>query len=150
MDSRDVLQCSVTASCVLWVGDVGYVTAHWEDLGWLPPQDGPHTDRAATMEGTGWGVVIPTLDETIEEEGLQEVNKYVTCQKNTVAQCIATGPIMYLCLEAEIRPGTRGFKKWWEKDVLDLEGTRMEAHEAELWEREGGADGAETEMDTEF
>ena len=59
LDSRDVLQCSVTASSVLWVGDVGYVTAHWEDLGWLPPQGGPHTDRAATMEGTGWGVVIP-------------------------------------------------------------------------------------------
>ena len=30
------------------------------------------------------------------------------------------------------------FKKWWEKDVLDLEGPRMEALEAELWEREGG------------
>ena len=74
----------------------------------------------------------------MEEEGLQEVDTYVTCQQNTFAQYIATGPIMYLCLEAERRPGTRVFKKWWEKDVLDLEGKRMEDHEAELLEREGG------------
>ena len=62
------------------------------------------------------------MAETMEEEGLQEVDTYVTCQQNTFAQYIATGPIMYLCLEAERRPGTRVFKKWWEKDVLDLEG----------------------------
>ena len=90
------------------------------------------------------------MAETMEEEGLQEVDTYVTCQQNTFAQYIATGPIMYLCLEAERRPGTRVFKKWWEKDVLDLEGTRMEDHEAELWEREGGEDGEETETDTEY
>ena len=37
--------------------------------------------------------------------GLQEVDTYVSCRHNTVAQCIATRPIMELCLAAKRRPG---------------------------------------------
>ena len=36
------------------------VTAHWEDLGQLPPQGGPHTDGASTAEVTGWYVGAPS------------------------------------------------------------------------------------------
>ena len=54
-----VLRCSGSGSLVIWVRNVSYVPVHWEDLGWLPPQAGPQTDRMATTEGTVWYVVVP-------------------------------------------------------------------------------------------
>ena len=41
---------------------MGYVTAHWEELGHIPPQGIPHTDGVLTAEGNGWYVgVLPTV-----------------------------------------------------------------------------------------
>ena len=34
----------------VWVGDVGYVPANWEDAGQLPPQGGPQVDGVAAKE----------------------------------------------------------------------------------------------------
>ena len=61
------------------------------------------------------------------EAGLQESDTYVSRHQNTVAQYIATRPIMDLCLAAKRRPGTRVEIRWWEQEGLDLEGIRMEA-----------------------
>ena len=41
------------------------------------------------------------------EAGLKEVETYISCCQITVAQFIATRPIMDLCLAAEWRPGSR-------------------------------------------
>ena len=38
---------------VVWVRDVRYFTAHWEDLGQITPQGGQQTDRESAAEGTG-------------------------------------------------------------------------------------------------
>ena len=62
LDAGDVLRCGGTGSSVPWVGDVGYVPAHWEDLGQLPPQGGPQIDKAENAEGSGWELgVHPTV-----------------------------------------------------------------------------------------
>ena len=69
-DVGDVLCCGGTGGSVVWVEDVGYVPAHWEDLGRLPPQGGPQTDGVATVEGTGGGGggwVYPPLAEAMAE-----------------------------------------------------------------------------------
>ena len=93
------------------------------------------------MDG-GW-VYLP-LDDAMAEAGLQEVDNYVSCRQNTVAQYIATRPIIDLCLEAKQRPGPRVKIRWWEHEGLDLEGMRTAAREAEQTEGEEDTDGTET------
>ena len=56
---------------------------------------------------------IRPLEDAMIEEGLQEVETYVSYHQNKVAQLIATRPIMYLCLSAERIPGPRISKWWW-------------------------------------
>ena len=57
----------------------------------------------------------------MEEVGFQEVETYISRCHNTVAQLIFTGPIIYLCLAADSRLGSRVYKQWWEQEGLDLE-----------------------------
>ena len=64
--------------------------------------------------------LYPPLEEVLSEAGLQEVETYVSCRKNKVAQCIDTRPIMYLFLVSERRLGTRVSKRWCEQEGLDL------------------------------
>ena len=58
----------------------------------------------------GW--VYPPLEDAITEVGLQEVDTYVSCLQNTVAQYIATRPIMDLCLAAKRVMGPI-VAMWW-------------------------------------
>ena len=51
------------------------------------------------------GLVYPPLEDAMAEAGLQEVDTYVSSRQNTVAQYIATRPIMYLFLAAKRRTG---------------------------------------------
>ena len=44
---------------VVWVRDVRYFAAHWEDLGWNTPQGCLQTDGGSTAEGTGWYMCVP-------------------------------------------------------------------------------------------
>ena len=45
---RDVLCGSSTGSIMVCTVYVGYVPAHWKDLGSLPTQSGPHIDGTST------------------------------------------------------------------------------------------------------
>ena len=78
------------------------------------------------------------------EAGLQEMETYVSRRQNTVAQYIATKPIMDLRLAAKRMPGTRVAMWWCEQEGLDLEGFWTAAHEAEQTERGEDTDGTET------
>ena len=49
------------------------------------------------------------------EAGFKEVETYVSRRQNTVAQFIATRPIIELCLEMEWRSGSRVTNQWWDK-----------------------------------
>ena len=78
------------------------------------------------------------------ESGSKDVETFASCRHNTVAQYIATMPIIDLCLEEERRLGTRVFKRWWEQEGLNLVGMCTVDQEVKREEREGGTDGAET------
>ena len=82
------------------------------------------------------------------EAGLQKVDTYISCCKNTVAQYIATRPIIDLCLAKKRRLGPIVSIWWWEQEGLDLEGMRIESHEADKTEcEEEETDGKETKTD---
>ena len=78
------------------------------------------------------------------DAGLQEVDTYVSHRHKTVAQYIATRPIMDLCLAAKRSPGTRVKMHWWEHEGLDLEGMLTAAREEEQAEGGEETDGTET------
>ena len=48
-------------------------------------------------------------------------------RQNTVAQFIATRPILDLCKQATRRPGARVSLWWWEQTGIDLKGAREKA-----------------------
>ena len=77
----------------------------------------------------GW--FYPLLEYVMAEAGLQEVDTYFSHHQNTVAQYIATRPIMDLCLVMKRRTGPRVKMRWLEQEGLDLEGMRTEAREKE-------------------
>ena len=69
----------------------------------------------------------------------------ITRRHNTVAQYIATRPILDLCEQATRRPGARVSQRWWEKVRIYLEGARKQAAISAAiseTESEEGSDGA--------
>ena len=68
---------------------------------------------------------------------------YVLKRQNTVAQYIVSRPILDLCKETVRRYGAGVYRIWWEKEGLDLAGTRAAvAAEADV---EGGSEGGGVE-----
>ena len=57
-------------------------------------------------------VYLP-LDKEIKAVVLEEVETYVLCHQNTVAQYIATRLILELCMEEGRRPGSQVMMRWW-------------------------------------
>ena len=53
------------------------------------------------------------LAEALGEAGLEGIRKSVTRRKNTVAQYIATRPILDLCERATQQAGARVSWRWW-------------------------------------
>ena len=86
--------------------------AYEEGVVKIPPQGGLRDDGMATVEGSVWRLVCPPLEDAFAESGLQEMETYVSDHQNTVAQYIATRPIMGLCLAAKQRPGPRVEIRW--------------------------------------
>ena len=72
----------------------------------------------------------------MEEAGFDEIGVYITRRKNTVAQYIATQPILDLFERYVRRPGAWVYRRWWDQEGLDLEGET---------ERAVGAPGGEEE-----
>ena len=58
------------------------------------------------------------------EAGFKEIGVYVTRRQNTVAQYIATQPILELCERSIWRPGSWVSWRWWEQEGLDQECTK--------------------------
>ena len=63
----------------------------------------------------GWdrGWVYPPMEDAKAEAGLQELEAYASRHQNTVAQYIATRPIMGLCLATKRRLGEMVAMRWW-------------------------------------
>ena len=71
------------------------------------------------MDGEGI-YIYPLLDTYMKAVGMEYVDTFVLCSQNTVAQYIATRPILDLCLAAEIRPGEYLSMIWWEQSGLEI------------------------------
>ena len=86
----------------------------------------------------------PTLEEAMEEEGIQEMETYIDCSQNTAAQYIATRPFMDLCM-AGGRPWKWGLKRWEKQEIIYLEGI-WEAAQVEEAEKDRGGERAGEDM----
>ena len=58
------------------------------------------------------------------ETVFEGIEKYIMRRENTVAQYIATQPILDLCEQSARRPRARVSQRWWEQEGLDLEGVK--------------------------
>ena len=57
----------------------------------------------------------------MREAGLTDVGKSIANRQNTVAQYIATRPLLDLCEEARAREGTRVPLRWWNQTGINWE-----------------------------
>ena len=104
-DLREDLRGGGSGGHALRVENVGNDTTHPEGFGRILQQGARRLTGRQPQRGRDGGWVYPPLEEAMAEEGLQEVEIYVSRRQNTAAQFIATRPIMYLFLAAARRPG---------------------------------------------
>ena len=64
-------------------------------------------------------MVYPSLVGDFKEAGVVRVSTSILRRQNTVAQFIATKPILGLCKVAERWRGTRVPRRWWEQTGID-------------------------------
>ena len=79
-------------------------------LGWQGGLRGRHLNQ---WEDGGW--YYPPMETAMEEAGFDEMVAYALKRNNTVAQYIATRPILDLCEETVRRPGVWVARRWWEQ-----------------------------------
>ena len=79
------------------------------------------------MKGT---CKYPHLRNVIRTAVLEKIGTYTYSRKNTVAQYIATHPIMDLCLDTEMRTGLRTPTRWWDQEGLLFPGRLEEGEES--------------------
>ena len=70
------------------------------------------------------------MEEAIGEAGFKGIRKFITRRHKTVAQYIATRPIMDLCDYSTWQTRARVSWKWWEQAGIDLEGGNKRVAEA--------------------
>ena len=63
----------------------------------------------------------------MEEAGFEEIRVYITRKHNTFTQYIATRKILDLCERSIWRLVDWVSRRWWDQEVLDLEGVRERA-----------------------
>ena len=71
----------------------------------------------------------PALAGAMKEAGVVRIRTSILWSQNTVAQFIATRPILGLCEVTERRLGTRVPRIWWEQTGIDCKAAREAAAE---------------------
>ena len=78
------------------------------------------TGRQPRRRGDGrW--TYPPLKEAMREAGFEGIRKAITRRQNTVAQYIATRPILDLCERGTQRLVARVSRQWWKQEGIYLE-----------------------------
>ena len=67
----------------------------------------------------GW--YYPSLEGAMREAGLTDIRKSIANSQNTVAQYIATRPLLDLCEGARAREGAKVPMRWWDQADIDWE-----------------------------
>ena len=103
--------------------------------------------------GRGGRWFYPSLTGAMKEAGIVRIRTSILRRVNTVAQFIATRPILGLCEGAVRRPGARVPRRWWEQTGIDWKGAREKAAAKEeeavnAAERELTGSDLEPEVDT--
>ena len=81
----------------------------------------------------------PSLEGAMEEAESQEIRTSITNRHNTVAQYIATRPLLDLCEGAKNIGGARVSRRWWDQKGIDWEKAKARGTETD----------SESETDTE-
>ena len=68
----------------------------------------------------------------MKEAGFTDVRTSINRRQNTVAQYIATRPLLDLCEGATQRGGARVTMRWWDQKVIDWEKAKARGAETEL------------------
>ena len=103
--------------------------------------------RQPSWRGKGrWG--YPPLASAMEEAGFEEIRVYITRRQNTVAQYIATRPILDLCERSVRRLGAWVYQRWWNQEGLYLEEERERAEAESDRKEEKCGEGAAHEETT--
>ena len=71
----------------------------------------------------------PSLEGSMREAELTDIGKSIANRQNTVAQYIATRPLLDLCEEARAREGTRVPLRWWNQKGIDWEAAKAKGEE---------------------
>ena len=79
----------------------------------------------------------------MKEAGLTDIRTSILRRQNTVAQYIATRPLLDLCEGARAREGEKVPLRWWEQAGIDWEKAKAKGVETDM------TDGTETGTDTE-
>ena len=86
------------------------------------------TGRQPRRRGGGsWE--YPPLKEAMREAGFERIRHSITRSQNTVAQYIATRPILNLCEQATQRLGARVSRRWWDQEGINLDKSKVRAAE---------------------
>ena len=89
----------------------------------------------------------PSLEGVMKEAGLTDIRTSIQRRQNTVAQYIATRPLLDLCEGARQREGARVTLRWWEQSGIDWE--KAKAKETETEATSGSESGTDTEGEEE-
>ena len=88
---------------------------------------------------------VQYLAGVLKEAGVVRARTSVLWRQNTVAEFIATRPILRLCKMAERRRGTRVPQQWWEQLGIDWKLTREKGERAAASAEQAVATAEETE-----
>ena len=81
--------------------------------------------------GSDGGWFYPSLAGAMKEAGIVQIRTSILQRQNTVAQFIATQPILDLCEKAEKLSGARVPWRWWDQTGIDWKGAREKAEATE-------------------
>ena len=87
----------------------------------------------------------PSLEGAMKEAGLTDVRTSINRIHNTVAQYIATQPLLDLCEGARQREGARVTLRWWDQSGIDWEKSKAKKTETESASDSDLESGADTE-----
>ena len=117
--SRQYRNCVTLSGPPLWGGVVGLNEKYGICPGRLPGQGSTPAGRTATPPGEGRRMVLPLLVGGSKKAGVVRARTSVLRRQNTVAQFIATRPILGLWEAAERCRGTRVTQRQWEQSGID-------------------------------
>ena len=85
----------------------------------------------------------PSMEGATKEAGLTDVRTSINRRQNTVAQYIATRPLLDICEGAKQREGARVTLRWWDQSGIDWE--KAKAKETETESASDSDSGSDTE-----